>query len=115
MPKRPSRPCNYPSCPNLAEKNGYCTEHLRETRQRYDRERGTANERGYTYRWAKIRKAFLIKYPLCHDCLERGEITAADEVHHITPLAEGGTHNFDNLMALCKSCHSKRTMKNCSS
>lgn len=31
----------------------------------------------------------------------------ADEVHHIKPIALGGTHSEDNLMALCKSCHTK--------
>jgi 5-methylcytosine-specific restriction protein A len=32
------------------------------------------------------------------------------EVHHIKPLAEGGTHNETTLMSLCKSCHSAITI-----
>ena len=31
----------------------------------------------------------------------------AEEVHHKKPLSEGGTHERDNLIALCKSCHSR--------
>ena len=42
---------------------------------------------------------------------ERLSMTAAQEVHHIVPLAEGGTHDEDNLMALCKSCHSRITVR----
>jgi len=30
-----------------------------------------------------------------------------DEVHHRLPLSEGGTHARDNLVSLCKSCHSR--------
>jgi 5-methylcytosine-specific restriction protein A len=31
-------------------------------------------------------------------------------VHHILPLANGGTNEEGNLIALCKSCHSKITI-----
>ena len=37
---------------------------------------------------------------------KRGELLEK-EVHHILPLSRGGTNNEDNLMSLCKSCHSK--------
>lgn len=36
-------------------------------------------------------------------------MTPSTEVHHILPLEKGGTHNEDNLMALCKPCHSRIT------
>nr|WP_255407226.1 MULTISPECIES: HNH endonuclease [Corynebacterium] len=29
------------------------------------------------------------------------------EVHHVVPLSRGGSHDFTNLMALCKPCHSR--------
>lgn len=47
--------------------------------------------------------------PLCLDCAAQGLTTAATEVHHIIAKRDGGTDSEDNLMALCKSCHSKRT------
>jgi 5-methylcytosine-specific restriction protein A len=31
----------------------------------------------------------------------------ADEVHHILPIDQGGTHAENNLMSLCQSCHTK--------
>lgn len=47
--------------------------------------------------------------PLCEMCLKNHKTTPATEVHHIRPLSRGGTHDEDNLMALCKPCHSKIT------
>ena len=56
--------------------------------------------------------------PLCHDCKQGGAInggggviTVATEVHHIVALRDGGTNDLDNLMSLCKTCHSKRTAR----
>jgi hypothetical protein len=43
--------------------------------------------------------------PLCRLCLSAGKIEPATVVDHITPIAEGGTHETDNLMPLCKRCH----------
>ena len=42
-------------------------------------------------------------------CLKNHKTTAATEVHHIRPLSRGGTHDEENLMALCKPCRSKIT------
>ena len=39
--------------------------------------------------------------------LERGLYVPTEEVHHKLPLAEGGTHEDSNLIALCKSCHAR--------
>ena len=78
---------------------------------RQDASRGSARERGYTVQWEKIRKLFLMKNPLCADCLNKGWVTPANEVHHVKALRNGGTHDSNNLMSLCKSCHSKRTAK----
>lgn len=30
-----------------------------------------------------------------------------EEVHHKTPLSMGGSHDRENLIALCKSCHAR--------
>jgi hypothetical protein len=35
----------------------------------------------------------------------------ATEVDHIQPLSRGGGHEWENLQALCKSCHSKKTAR----
>lgn len=42
----------------------------------------------------------------CEWCGTTSEDRALD-VHHIVPIRTGGSHHEDNLMALCRSCHSK--------
>jgi len=61
--------------------------------------------------WRRTRAAFLVENPLCQDCQQSGVTTAASQVHHIAKRAEDMGLAFDpsNLMALCSSCHSKRT------
>jgi 5-methylcytosine-specific restriction protein A len=48
---------------------------------------------------------------LCRECGKRGIVKAADEVHHVVPLAAGGTHDESNLVPLCKACHSRHTAR----
>ena len=43
----------------------------------------------------------------CGDCQE--QLNAWFEVDHITRLEYGGTNNVDNLVALCRDCHGKKT------
>ncbi len=49
---------------------------------------------------------FLRHNPVCLKCERR-----AEEVDHIIPLARGGTNKWENLQSLCKSCHSKKTIR----
>ena len=67
----------------------------------------------YNGKWRKARLHFLAANPLCEDCKAQGQITAADEVHH--SVKHNGSHPLfweaTLWMALCKSCHSKRTAK----
>jgi len=46
-------------------------------------------------------------FPLCEVCRKRGLVVAVEEVHHVTPLAEGGTHRAENLISLCQGCHAR--------
>lgn len=51
---------------------------------------------------------------LCQDCLKKGKITTAEEVHHIVEITPDNindpdiTLNPDNLVSLCKECHAAR-------
>ena len=47
------------------------------------------------------------QHPFCELCYEKGILVETEEVHHKKKLRDGGTHDRDNLIALCKSCHSK--------
>lgn len=107
MPRKPKRPCSYPSCPKLVE-GRFCEEHERQENKRYemyDRDPETAKRYGRA--WRKIRNKYIQAHPLCEQCLKEERLKTAEEVHHIVPLRRGGTHADDNLMALCKSCHSR--------
>ena len=61
----------------------------------------------YGRAWKRIRDSYVAAHPLCEKCLKAGVAVAAEEVHHKVPLSKGGTHDRNNLIALCKSCHSK--------
>ena len=80
--------------------------------KRKPRRRKTA-ERGYDGTWRKFRKWFLDEHPLCHDCEVRGLLTKANEVHHIHKVATYPHLRLveSNCMALCGTCHSRRTLK----
>lgn len=107
MPRKPKRPCAYQGCPKLTE-GRFCDEHKRLEDKMYDRyKRPVEHRERYGYAWRKIRKAFLLKQPFCEMCAKEKRMTLATEVHHILPLAHGGKNDNENLMALCKSCHSR--------
>ncbi len=112
MPKKPKRPCRFKSCPMLTDReSGFCEKHEKLNSSSYNRFiRTPESKKRYGYQWKKIRARFLIKNPLCEMCKQQGRYTTATEVHHIKPLVDGGNNNENNLMALCKSCHSAITM-----
>lgn len=76
-------------------------------------ERPSAAKRGYGRDWQRTRARKLADSPLCEDCLAAGTVTPATQVHHVLKAGEAPSqrHNADNLMALCESCHSKRTAR----
>ena len=111
MPRKAKRPCRFGGCPKLTEStSGYCAEHEKIQTQHYDKFQRVDHNKRYGYKWRKLRARFLTAHPLCEQCKAQGRYTAATEVHHIKPLADGGTNDENNLMALCKSCHSRITM-----
>jgi len=109
MPKKPKRPCSHPGCPKLTD-GRFCEEHAKQEARRYEKyDRDPAVRRRYGRAWARIRNRYAAAHPLCEECYKRGILTPMEEVHHILPLSRGGTHADDNLMSLCKSCHSRIT------
>lgn len=107
MPWKPKRPCSHPGCPELVE-GRFCEKHAKEETRRYEKyDRDPNSKKMYESRWRKIRDRYITTHPLCEQCLKEERVTVAEEVHHIKPLRQGGTHVDENLMALCKPCHSR--------
>jgi 5-methylcytosine-specific restriction enzyme A len=121
MPSRVFKPCKQHECNNLTQDaSGYCSDHTylveelkKQRRNRIDKNRESSHKRGYDSTWEKLRKVFLIENPLCLDCIEHGKLTPATEVHHIKKVKDFPLLRLvkENLMGLCKSCHSVRTAK----
>ena len=116
-PTRPLTACSFPGCPDLVKpgNGGRCEKHRKQAnRQRnrdYDKQRGTAHERGYTAQWQRYRAMFLRANPLCVGC--EGRVTEATVVDHIIPH-KGDRELFwapTNHQALCKRCHDRKTAK----
>ncbi|WP_100065001.1 HNH endonuclease [Miniphocaeibacter massiliensis] len=109
MPRKPAKPCAFPGCPELVHER-YCDKHKKETGRHYEKyKRDPKTKKRYGYRWKKIRDKYIKSHTLCEQCKKEERIKTAEEVHHIVPLSKGGTHDEENLMALCKSCHSRIT------
>ena len=110
MPRSPKKPCRYPGCPKLTD-GRYCAEHQKAVDRRYNRyERDPESRNRYGSEWRKVRDRYIMEHPLCEECLKQGRLTPASECHHVRPLFDGGTSDFDNLMSLCKNCHSAVTL-----
>lgn len=108
MPTRPMRVCSKPGCGKLT-RAGRCDEHKR-VGWADDSERGNRHERGYDSAWERRRDYILTRDNyLCQVCARAGRLTAAEEVDHIMPKAQGGTDDEGNLQAICVDCHRKKT------
>ena len=107
MPYKPQKPCAHRGCPRLTHER-YCPEHAKAEAARYNRyERDPQTNKRYGGTWRKVRAAFLAANPLCALCQQEGRLLPAELVHHKRKLSDGGTHDWENLQALCSECHSR--------
>ncbi len=107
MPWKPKKPCAFQGCPELTS-GRFCEKHQKEENKRYEKyQRNPETAQRYGTQWRKIRALHVKSHPFCQECMKHDKFTRVEEVHHIVPLSQGGTHAHDNLMSLCKSCHSK--------
>lgn len=52
--------------------------------------------------WGKLKRQILLRnHYQCQKCGVKGKLA----VHHIRPLAHGGTSDPENLITLCDECH----------
>lgn len=67
-----------------------------------------------TTEWRKLRETYIKQHPICEECLAKGKITPAEDIHHkISPFKDGECNktlflDYNNLQALCKQCHSAK-------
>lgn len=74
--------------------------------------RGTRHQRGYGAAWERTRKRILDRDEnLCQPCLKAGRTSLGNQVDHITPKAQGGGDNDENLQAICIACHRVKTQR----
>lgn len=109
---KPLRPCRKSGC-NVLTSDTYCEQHKKERQTMQNAYRKTAHERGYTSKWSKASKGYLLINPWCTECLKLGRYEAATETDHIIPH-KGDMKLFwdkNNWQGLCHSCHSKKTAK----
>lgn len=61
--------------------------------------------------WRKLRAWFLAVNPVCVKCKEQGRYAEATHVDHVLSRERRPDLELDqdNLMALCRSCHSTKT------
>lgn len=107
MPTKAPTACRRPGCRGLV-RDGVCSvcgDLRRITAAEHDERRGSARERGYDYRWERLRRMHLAGEPLCRMCGR-----PADLVDHIVPIRDGGERLDErNLQSLCRSCHDTKT------
>jgi len=109
MASRAKRPCNYPGCPELVS-SGYCTKH---TKHSSEYRRGTAQQRGYNYKWSQYSKRFL-KQPGNHLCAlkisPRCAYVSECVDHRIPPKGPDDPlfWDKDNHQPACIACNSMK-------
>jgi 5-methylcytosine-specific restriction protein A len=109
MPYAPPRPCRVARCPELVTDARPCPVHG-PARRTYPSGRSVWKEYGGSF-WLGLRRAVLAEEPLCRACLTVGRPTLAVDVDHIRPRRLGGSDERANLQALCRGCHTRKTMR----
>ena len=72
-----------------------------------------ATRRMYNRRWVRQRASFINDNPLCVACENVGRVRPAAEVDHVVPHRGNEVLFWDvnNWQALCKRCHSRKTVR----
>ena len=80
--------------------------------QHYEKfQRGYSPGKRYGRAWKRIRDRYVHKHPLCEQCLKEGRYVAVEEVHHIVPLAEGGSNDVRVTKRFTASAATGRAVK----
>ncbi|MFF9481405.1 HNH endonuclease [Streptomyces sp. NPDC014733] len=94
--------CLRDGCTSKTVRDGRCKEH--QLRRGWNRP--SARNRNRPGDWNSRRARVLARDRFaCQMCSSRTEL----EVDHIVPVARGGSWELDNLWALCRPCHRRKT------
>ena len=107
-----------PTCQTLTD-GGPCPVHALEREQR----RGHARARGYSRLWEREAARFKREFPFCgnrpcglapvmSECADRGILTPAYAVDHVTPHKGNQRIFWDiagNWQSLCQACHARKS------
>lgn len=114
MPYASPKNCARPACYKVSiYGKRYCEEHTKQ-KDKADYELYRKNDAGQkVYKsalWKKSRASFLAQHPFCSVCRKEGRLTAATEVDHLIPIAQGhDPWDVENWDSKCASCHAKKT------
>ena len=62
--------------------------------------------------WRKLRKVYIKNHTICELCKTVNVIKKATVIDHIQPIRLGGAKlAWDNLQALCTSCHNSKSAR----
>ncbi len=126
VPNRPPRRCSAIGCPTFVTVQSRCAFHRQQAQRQSDVRRGTAQERGYTYRWSQTSQQHLKFYPLCGmrspdaytdgwrgECHDLGRMRAATCTDHIHPHKGNATVFWDprNRQSLCGRCNTLKAIR----
>lgn len=112
MPIATQRPCSHIGCPALT-RDSYCPEHADDKKIEREANRKHIGPRiknpiYATAQWKRLRLMVIRRDPVC---VAEGCRNFSAEVDHIIPLSKGGSaFALENLQALCKSCHTRKTL-----
>lgn len=109
MPYQSNKQCNKPGCYKIVSgTERYCVTHKHTVT--YKRQYKDTDKFYSSVRWIKLRTLYLQRNPLCVHCKDEGITTAAVDVDHVTPIAQGGHPLREvNLQGLCKRHHGIKT------
>lgn len=105
MASTPARPCLAPACPRIVRGTPRCPAHQREHQAQRERNRPSAQARGYGGAWARLSRSVIERDAgICYLC----GLPGADTADHIVAKRNGGTDDPDNLAAAHRACNSRK-------
>jgi len=110
MPARSLKHCAAAGCHVLVRGVRHCQKHQHLSTAWSSSKRSSNSITGRP--WRRLRQQVLERDNYlcqCSDCKTLGKVAAADEVDHIVPVSQGGKNDMENLQAINKNCHKKKT------